>query len=172
MTVFAHGSAGHPDGGTNAVNEVVGIAEHYAAFVKLCRARIEFLQITNDTVDALCNFPANYTAKLLCGEKTMSVYSLFTMARVLALMPAFQHDADQLAELKSREDWIVMRRKGPRFRRRLDSGGIKFINYLDFYKQIGRKGGIRRSMLLKKRKAQTLKARMARWGNGHRPGAE
>jgi len=145
-------------------DRLVGVAEHYAAFVKLCRLRIEQLGITNDSVDALCNFPANYTAKLLCGEKTMSVYSLFTMARVLALMPAFQHDADQLAELRSREDWIGLRRKGPRYRRRLDSGGIKFINYLDFYKQIGRKGGISRSLLQKKRKQQTLKARMARWG--------
>lgn len=98
---------------------LVGVAEHYAQFVKLCRLRIEQLGITYDTVDALCGFPARYTAILLSGGKAMSVYSFFTMARALALLPAFQHDEEQFAELSGREDWIEMRRKGPRWRPKL-----------------------------------------------------
>lgn len=99
------------------MTELIGTADHYAAFVKLCRARIEQLGITYDTVDALAGFPARYCSTLMSGGKAMSVYSLFTMARVLALLPAFQHDQAQHELLSAREDWIKLRRKGARWRR-------------------------------------------------------
>jgi hypothetical protein len=151
------------------MGEVIGSAEHYAQFVKLCRARIEFLAITYDTLDAICGFPARYTAKLLCEQKAMSIYSFFTLARALALLPQFAHDETQLAELQKRGDWIKMRRAGARFRGK-GKGIVRFANHIDFYRQIGHKSAIARSLLQKKRKQQTLAARTARWGNGHRPG--
>jgi hypothetical protein len=145
---------------------VAGTATHYGEFVKLCRARIADLEITFDTVDAICGFPSGYTGKLMCGDKAMSVYSFFTIARALALSPVFEADEAQLAMLRRRGDWIASRRNGVRSKK---GGGItRFQNHVDFYRQIGRKGGIARALLLKRRRAQTAKARAARWnGNGH-----
>ena len=73
--------------------EVVGVADHYAAFLRLVQSRICELGITCDTVDALCGFPLRYTSTLLSGGKTASGYSLFTLAGALALRPVFQHDS-------------------------------------------------------------------------------
>jgi hypothetical protein len=123
-------------------DEIIGSAEHYAQFVKLCRARIEALGLTYDSVDALCGFSSRYTAKLLCECKVMSIYSFFTLARALALTPEFRHDGEQLAQLQRRGDWIAIRRTGERFRGKSSSGIIRFQNHIDFYRQIGRKGAI------------------------------
>lgn len=140
---------------------IVGVAEHYAAFVKLARARVSELGVSYETVDEICGFPQRYTAKLLCEDKTMSVFSFFTLARALALLPSFAHDETQLEVLYRHPDWFKYRRTARRFRGH--NGITRFNNYSDFYRQIGRKGAKRRAMLHKKRKAQTLKARMARW---------
>jgi hypothetical protein len=86
---------------------VVGTAEHYAAFVQLCRQRIEQLNITYSTVDEICGFPDRYTAILLSGGKRMSVFSLFALARGLALLPMFGHDPDQLERLRQRSNWVL-----------------------------------------------------------------
>lgn len=59
------------------MSEFAGTAGHYAAFVKLCRLRIEQLGISYETLDEICGFPTRYTSKLLAGAKTCSVYSLF-----------------------------------------------------------------------------------------------
>jgi hypothetical protein len=99
-----------------AAPSVVGCAETYAAFVALCRARIAELSIPYATVDAICGFPERYTNALLCGQKAMSVWSFFAMARALALLPAFQHDAEQLARLKDRSQWVEARVAGARYR--------------------------------------------------------
>lgn len=145
---------------------LVGIAEHYAAFVKLCRLRIEALGITYETVDALAGFPARYTATLLCGGKAMSVYSMFTMARVLALMPAFHHDEDQHELLQAREDWIAVRRKGPRWRAK--HGQAKHRLGPDYFRIYGQRGGMIRARKLSKRARSEIarNAAQARWSNG------
>lgn len=142
---------------------LIGVAEHYAQFVKLARLRIADLGVTYDTVDAICGFPARYTATLLSGGKAMSIYSFFTLARGLALMPSFAHDETQLVTLCAREDWIKLRRPGPRLRGK--GGGVtRIVLNREFYRQIGRKGAAKRSMLQKQRRAQTWAARQARWG--------
>jgi hypothetical protein len=74
------------------LSDVVGTADHYGAFVRLCKIRIEQLQITYETVDALAGFPQRYTSTLMSGGRAMSAYSMFTVARVLALTPQFAHD--------------------------------------------------------------------------------
>jgi general stress protein YciG len=145
------------------MGEVIGNAEHYAQFVKLCRLRIEQLGVTYDTLDAICGFPARYTAKLLCGSSTMSVYSFFTLARALALMPEFRHDDEQLAHLRKNGNWIKMRRAGERFRGK-GGGAYRFQNHRDFYQQIGRKGGLRKSALTKFYRERARKGAVARWG--------
>jgi hypothetical protein len=148
------------------VSEVVGTASHYAEALRLIRARIEALNLTFDSVDALAGFPLHYCATLLCEKKAMSVYSFFSMIGALGLRLEFAHDAAQLETLRGRQDWIEFKRKGARYRPRL-GGVVRFANYPDFYRKIGRKGARARALLQKKRRAQTLKARMARWGNGH-----
>lgn len=148
-----------------SAEQCVGVAEHYAQFVKLCRLRIEQLGITYDTVDEICGFGTRYTAKLLCETKAMSVYSLFTIARALALLPTFQHDESQLEKLQGFSEWQTIRRKGMRYRPRLNSGAVRFVNYVDFYKQIGRKGAIRANALRMRRKEAARKAALARWSN-------
>jgi hypothetical protein len=148
------------------MGEVIGSAEHYAQFVKLCRQRIADLNVTYDTLDAICGFPARYTAKLLCGSSTMSVYSFFTLARALALMPEFRHDDEQLAHLQRNGDWIKLRRAGARFRGK-GGGAVRFQNHRDFYRQIGRKGAIRKNALSKFYRERAHKGAAARWGNGH-----
>jgi len=95
---------------------IVGTAEGYAAFVALCRARIVELGVTYETIDRIAGFSDRHTAALMAGSKAMSVWSFFTLARALALMPSFQHDADQLRRLQDQSNWIGMRRTGPRFR--------------------------------------------------------
>jgi hypothetical protein len=100
------------------LSDVVGTADHYGAFVRLCKIRIEQLQITYETVDALAGFPQRYTSTLMSGGRAMSAYSMFTVARVLALTPQFAHDERQHELLQAREDWIKTRRKGPRWRSR------------------------------------------------------
>jgi hypothetical protein len=96
---------------------VVGTAEHYAQFVQLCRARIIELNITYATVDEICGFPDRYTAILLSGGKRMSAWSFFVMARGLALMPQFAHDAIQLKKLRDRSNWVPRRTRPPAQRR-------------------------------------------------------
>lgn len=100
---------------------MVGTADHYAAFVALCRQRIAELGITFATVDEICGFPDRYTAILLTGGRRMSVFSLFTLPRGLALLPMFGHDAGQLERLKDRSSWTPRRHRLP-VRRRLGGG--------------------------------------------------
>ena len=145
------------------MSALVGVAEHYAAFVKLCRLRIEQLGITYETVDAIAGFPARYTATLMSGGKAMSVYSMFTMARVLALMPAFHHDGEQHALLAAREDWIRLRRKGPRWRAK--HGLAKHKLGPDYFRIYGQRGGMIRARKLSRRQRRLIAQRAAqiRW---------
>jgi hypothetical protein len=94
------------------VHGAVGTVEHYGAFVRLCRARIDELGVTYETVDELAGFSARYTATIRSNSGSCSVYSLFTLARTLALLPVFQHDAAELERLRRRSAWIMMQRRG------------------------------------------------------------
>lgn len=136
---------------------------HYAEFVKLCRGRIEELKIPYATVDEMCGFPERYTNALLSGGKAMSVYSLFTMADSLALRLAFFHDAEKLAEFERRDDWIKLRRTGPRWRARHPRARHK--KGRDYYKIVGRKGGMAwaRKRTRGQRKVAARRAALARW---------
>jgi hypothetical protein len=149
---------------------IVGVAEHYAQFLKLARARITELGVSYETVDEICGFPARYTSKLLCEQKTMSVFSFFTLARALALLPSFAHDETQLELLHRHPEWMKYRRTAARFRSR-PGGAIKFNNYRDFYRQIGRKGArIRhaRALAMREMREMKRKAAMARWSKNGR----
>jgi hypothetical protein len=147
------------------VHGAVGTVEHYGAFVRLCRARIDELGVTYETVDELAGFSARYTATIRSNSGSCSVYSLFTLARTLALLPVFQHDAAELERLRRRSAWIKMQRRGPRYRSRKDSAVTKFTLHRDFYRQIGLRGAAvtnaRRLELKEKRDAEIL-SRMAR----------
>jgi hypothetical protein len=159
------------EGGVDAAQggrPVIGEADHYRRAVEIFRARVAELNLTYDSLDHLCNFPARYTATLLSGGKAMSVYSLFTMARALALMPMFGHDEAQLADLHRRADWIESRRKGSKWRpRKISGGATRFTIYSDFYKKIGRKGAVRKHALRKFYRERARKGAAARWGNGY-----
>jgi hypothetical protein len=154
----------------------VGTADHYAEFVRLCRKRIESLGITYDTVDAMAGFGvgSRYTSKLLCGEKTMSVFSFFVMARALALLPVFEHDEAQLEHLKNRKDqpWVLFRRKGSRYRPRVRTTGRHRVVEIKLYPDLLRKramlGVAARMVKLsdKRRSAIARKAALARWRRG------
>jgi hypothetical protein len=71
----------------------VGVTD-YAAFVEMCRQRIFELGISYETVDALAGFPCRYTSKLMCGARTMSGHSMFTLLGALALTPVFYAKVD------------------------------------------------------------------------------
>jgi hypothetical protein len=150
---------------------IVGEADHYAQFVKLCRLRIEQLGITYDTVDSLAGFPSRYTATLLSGGKAMSVFSFFTLARALALMPMFGHDEAQLADLQRREDWIAFRRNGAHYRPRMLNGtkhrAVILKIYPDFMRKralLSAKARMEKLTPARRRKIARHAAR-ARWGN-------
>ena len=146
---------------------IIGVAAHYREFIKLARARVAELGVSYDTVDEICGFPARYTAKLLCEDKTMSVFSFFTLARALALLPSFAHDETQLAVLHRHPEWLKYRRTAARFRSR-PAGAIKFKNYRDFYRQIGRKGALAMHAKRIRRQEAARIAAAARWSkNGH-----
>jgi hypothetical protein len=155
----------------DAARPIVGTAECYSEFIRLCRARIEALNLTYGSVDALCTFPDGYCATLLSGGKAMSVYSFFTMASALGLTLTFTHDEEKLARLRSREDWIAFRRKGKRYRpRKIAGGATRFVIYSDFYKKIGRKGALAWHAKRIRRRNAARRAAMARWGNnGNHP---
>jgi hypothetical protein len=153
--------------------EVVGCADHYAQVVKLFRSRIEALGLTFDSVDALSGFGvgSRYTAILLSGGKAMSVYSFFTLARTLALLPQFAHDETQLAELKKRADWIEMRRKGAKYRPKLTLGKHRVVKrkfYPDYLRKIAILGvEARMRKLTPRRRSQIARrAALARWRDG------
>jgi hypothetical protein len=161
------------------VTELIGVAGHYAELLKLFRGRIEALNLTYETLDALCGFPARYTATLLCERKSMSIYSFFTLARALALMPAFHHDERQLADLRARPDWIKWKRPGKRARPRKPQPRLRgkgrvvrvaFNLYPDLLRQAGIKGQkIWMQKVGKRRRKQIArKAIAARW---HKNGA-
>ena len=141
---------------------IIGAAEHYGQFVNLLRARIDELEITYTTVGEMCGFSERYINAVLCGTKTMSVFSLFTLSKALALDVYFHHDDDDLAKLQKRAEWVKLRRGGARYRGEL-GGVVHFNNNLNFYRKIGRKGAVKRALLQKKRRQQTLNARLARW---------
>jgi hypothetical protein len=99
------------------VTEIVGTAEHYAEFVRLCRSRIEALGLTFDSVDALSGFGvgSRYTAILLSGGKAMSVFSFFTLDAAICARrdPAcrikeahrLDRDAAQGCEVSAASQW-------------------------------------------------------------------
>jgi hypothetical protein len=81
------------------------VVEHSTAFLKLCRLRIEQLKISFESVDEICGFPLRYTAKIMSEEKGLTGFTMFTLARGLALLPTFVHDATQLALLQKHSAW-------------------------------------------------------------------
>jgi hypothetical protein len=136
------------------MGDLVGTADHYSAFVKLARLRIEQLGLTFESVDALCGFPARYTGKLLAGDKSMSVYSLFTLARGLALLPAFHHDNAQQGALQRHSEWILSRRPGPKWRRKIDRSKIELRP--DFLRNRAAAGGMARALKLKAKRRREI----------------
>jgi hypothetical protein len=151
-------------------------ADHYRRFVEICRARIEELGLTFESVDALCGFPQRYAATLLCQNKTMSVFSLFTMARALALMPVFQHDEAQLVQLRQRVDWITSKRKGSKWRPKLSTSRHRVVEiklYPDLLRKRAMLGVAARMVKLsdKRRSAIARKAALARWRRANLNGA-
>jgi hypothetical protein len=149
------------------MTDVIGRADHYAQFVALCRARIAALNLTHASIDALAGFPCGYTSTLLSGGKAMSVYSFFTMARVLALSPAFFHDDAELVKLKARSDWIELRRSGPRSRRKFNGAqyGAHKFDRPRFMREIAALGaiGLNSKLSAKQRSASARRAAKARW---------
>jgi hypothetical protein len=145
------------------MGDVIGIAEHYGQFVALCRLRVEQLNVTFETIDQICGFPARYAGKLLSpnGErpKTMSAFSLFTLARGLALMPTFVHDAKQLRLLQGHSAW----------RKRAWSGKHAFSP--EFLKFRSRRGNYFRTKKVpfNRRVAIARAAAQARWAKVHNP---
>jgi hypothetical protein len=96
----------------------VGQATHYAEFVKLCRQRIEELNISHDTADAIRGFARGYFGKLLVGTKNMSAHSLFIVATTLGLTPVFLHDEAGLERLRRHSAWTPITNPGVLTRRR------------------------------------------------------
>jgi general stress protein YciG len=139
----------------------------YSQLIELLRHRVEELGITLDTIDEVGGLAARYASKLLSNPpvKSMGAMSLFAVLGVLGLRLQLCSDSAAIERLSRREDWIAFRRKGARYRPRR-GGVVRFQNDRDFYRQIGRKGARARALLQRRRRAQTLKARMARWGNG------
>lgn len=145
---------------------IIGTADHYAQFVRLVRVRIKELRIPYATVDQICGFPDRYTNMLLCGNKTMSIYSFFTLARALALLPAFQHDGEKLASLEKRSAWIKVRSN-----RKTDGAKHKAKHQRfseDCWRKWGRSGAIKRSERTSRRakamrRVIARKAALARW---------
>jgi hypothetical protein len=107
----------------------------------------------------------------------MSVYSFFTMARALALLPVFEHDETQLAELRRRPDWIEFRRKGSRYRPRVHAKGhalnVTFKLYPDLLRKAAVKGGFMRAEKIGKRRRRQIArhAAQARWRRANLNGA-
>jgi hypothetical protein len=154
------------DAAAQPVGNVIGVADHYAAFVKLCRLRIEQLGITFETVDAICGFPLRYTAKILTEAKGMSAYTLFTLARGLALLPAFTHDHAQHRALQHHSEWVLLRRSGPRWRRKHNSKKHKKHKlHPDFLKMRALRANLIRTKKLKPKRRREIarNAAMARW---------
>jgi hypothetical protein len=153
----------------------VGTASHYAEALRLIRARIEALNLTFDSVDALAGFPLHYCATLLCERRAMSVYSFFSMIGALGLRLEFQHDAAQLETLRERQDWIEFRRKGARYRPKLNGTKHRPVTF-KIYPDLMRKRALlsvkaRMEKLTPARRRKIARhAAMARWGsNGNHP---
>jgi hypothetical protein len=106
----------------------------------------------------------------MCERKAMSVYSFFSMIGALGLRLEFAHDAAQLETLREREDWIEFKRKGARYRPKLNGTKHRAVTF-KIYPDLMRK----RALLSVKARMEKLtparrrriarRAARARWGN-------
>ena len=142
--------------------DVVGAAEHYGQFIELLRARIDELDITYATVGEMCGFTEGYINSIFCGSKVLSIYSLFTLSKALALDVYFHHDDDDLNTLQKRAEWVKNRRAGAKHRG--ERGGVvHFNNNLNFYRKIGRIGAKRKNSQAKNFREWGRKGAAKRW---------
>jgi hypothetical protein len=157
------------EGGTADAQSATWTATHYAAFVQLCRTRIQQLGLSYESADDLFGFPRGYTSKLLVGMKNCSCHSLFVMARGLALMPSFTPDAVELARLRQHSAFtpithqaVLARRRSAKWRSQHCQVSIKpGPDYRRLRAQAAGLGNLKRSA--KSRRMQARKAALARW---------
>jgi hypothetical protein len=144
------------DAAAQPVGELVGTADHYRAFLELCRRRIEELRLTYESVDDLCGFPTRYTSKIMAAQKGISAHSIFTLCGALCLTPAFHHDEAQHAKLKLHSSWMMLRRPGPRWRKKASKIDSSRIGYPDFKHKRAQAGGLARARKLPRKRRLEL----------------
>jgi hypothetical protein len=121
------------------------VVEHSTAFLKLCRLRIEQLNVSLETVDEICGFPLRYASRLMAEERGLTAFTMFTLARGLALLPVFQHDEKQLQLLQRHSAWRPLHyvRK-----QRAKHVFAKSISSPEYMAKLGFRGGIMRAKKL------------------------
>jgi hypothetical protein len=151
------------DAADQLIGPLVGVADHCGAFLELCRQRIERLNVSYDTVDAICGFPTRYTAKIMAESKGLSAFTLFVLARGLALLPTFTHDADQHQALQAHSQWIANR--WPALRNRRKHSARKHSLGPDFLRNRALRANLERTRKLKPKRRREIarNAALARW---------
>ena len=94
--------------------------ESYDELVRSLRNRVAEVNTTFAGLDLLAGLPSNYASKLLAEQpiKGMSAFTLMCLVNALGLRLLLVPDADALAKLRLRSDWVEFRRPGPRYRPR------------------------------------------------------
>jgi hypothetical protein len=90
----------------------------YSQLIELLRHRVEELGITLDTIDEVGGLASRYASKLLCNPpvKSMGAMSLFAVLGALGLRLQLCSDGTAIERLRRREEWLLMVRRGPRYR--------------------------------------------------------
>src|SRR5262249_37143995 len=107
------------------------LIESYDELVQALRRRVAEVNTTFAGLDLLAGLPQNYASKLLAPEpiRGMSAFTLMCLVNALGLRLLLAPDADALAKLKQRSDWIESSRPGPRYRpRKHPSAGLERFN--------------------------------------------
>jgi hypothetical protein len=130
-------------------------------FLDAIRQRVERLNVSRESVDAMCGLAARYSNKLLSPAplKRLGVGSLFALARGLGLNFQLVEDPEATAQIMAE---VVPRKLKP-------PKSTSFAVHRDltyrFMRRIGRKGGTASRSNMSRRQASELgrRAARARW---------
>jgi hypothetical protein len=130
-------------------------------FLDAIRGRIEYLNVSRETVNELCSMGQRYANKLLCPSpmKRLAIGSLFRLARGLGCDLLLAENPSATAQIRGE---IVPRKL--KLKKSTAFAVHRDLTYR-FMRKIGRKGGASSRSNMTRRQASALarKAALARW---------
>jgi hypothetical protein len=141
-----------------AVGRQLGEIRNYSDLLALLRSRAEELELTRLAIDKLARLQSGYAAKLFSPMPPKRITSevMEFLLPALGLKLIAVEDPESLEQIK-KHGFV-------RHAERVDRGAAIRVDLTrNFMRKIGRKGGLAKAALRRRRKAQTANATAARW---------